>query len=163
MKAPLLYFSTTTTLANLIAKNFFNDTYFVWCSPVFDPTKSESHDIRSRIPASSSPLYKYKEYQRCIDPPDLHALQIKEHKKGLKKGALAKYNNGDITEPELQRINQLINNSSINEFKPLMYIIPHSVVAKKIKRVDSKDAAHPFSEEYKITELKREEFEIIEF
>jgi hypothetical protein len=163
MKNPLLYFSTNTKLAYFIASNFYNQTYYVWCSPVFDPTVLDDLNLRKSIPPSSSPYNIYKSLRNSIDGADKHSPFIEQNKQGLKKGALVKYNNGDITEDELITINKIIDTADLGYFSPLLFIIPSQMVCSKIKEVSVDDRVSILSEEYLIEDLKKIEFDIIKF
>lgn len=159
----LLYYSTNTYLSHYINTTFYNDQHFVWCSPVFDPTRLEAHDPRRRIPKSSSPLSIYKTYQEDVASGDLHSDAIKRNRLGLKAGAAYKLKEDIIDGDEYQMINDIVDSALIADFTPLTYLIPESMVASKIKRVSVSAQANPLSTEYMIESLLKGEFEILVF
>lgn len=158
----LVYYSTNSYLAFHLSKTYYNDSYYVWCSPVFDPDSLDKRDPRRRIHASSSPSNIYKVFKREVDsgvPGD----KINENKNNLKIGALKRHNAGEITIEELNLIHELIENAEIYNFSPMLYIIPKYKVESKIERVPIRETATILSEEYRISKLEIEDFDIIEF
>lgn len=159
----LIYYSANSSLSHFISKTFYNSIFYVWCSPVFDPASLGSLDPRRRIPGSSSPHKIYKGFLKDVEENDLHSSLISQNRSGLKKGALEKYTKGDITDAELNIINTLVDEATISEFEPLLYLLPSDKVKVKLTKVSSSMAAHPLSEEYIIDNLEEKEFEIIKF
>jgi len=157
----LIYYSINSYLAFWINENFYNN-HFVWCAPVFDPSVLNEYDQNRKIPPSSAPAKIYKRYLEDVEGGDLHSAKIIENKTGLKKGAIINFESGNISEIELARINKIIDSALINEFRPLIYIIPSSMVKTKLKLVDVELTANPLSMEYQVPELNTNEFDIIE-
>ncbi len=56
----------------------------------------------------------------------------------------------------------ILARASINDFRPLIYVIPIDGIASLVNDVPIEDKAHPLAEEYIITELPRTAFDIIE-
>lgn len=156
----LFLYSTNTELSYRLAKEFYNGSFYVWCSPVFEPSKDKLNKY-SRIPPSSSPYHIYTELKRAVDSQDLHCDKIRNNKAGLKKGALTSFDKGVIDEQELAKINYIIDNASIQDFKPILYIIDRKIVENKLEIVPVEEMANPLSHEYRIAELKENEFETI--
>lgn len=119
-------------------------------------------DIRKRIPPSSSPHKIYSAYLDDINGGDLHSDKIKNNINGLKRGAIAKLAEGAIDDDEFAKINYLIDHARIEDFRPLLYVIPRNVVETKIQKVKVDQQANPLSEEYLIVDLKTHECDIIE-
>lgn len=158
----LIYYSINSYIAYWLNENFYN-THFVWCAPVFDPTTLNQYDLNRKIPPSSAPANIYNRYLEDVKNTDLHSPKIKENISGLKKGASIYYENGIISDIELARINKIIDSATINEFRPLIYVIPHNSIKDKLIHVDVDKTANPLSVEYQITDLLNDEFDIIEF
>ena len=163
MKRNLLFYSTNTKIAFFIAEQFYNSEHYVWCAPVYNPEKLEAYDFRKKIPVSSSPYKIYKNLLDDVNSNDKHSSKIEQNRVGLKKGAAIMFEKGIIDENDFARIVAIVDSAEINEFSPLLYLIPGNNVANKIKSVNVEDAANPLSIEYQIYDLKRDEFEIIEF
>ena len=70
---------------------------------------------------------------------------------------------GIIDTDDFARIIKIIDKATIQDFSPVIYLIPKELVKDKVKKVDIDDAANPLSPEYQIEELTHEEFELIEF
>jgi len=163
MKGNLLFYSTNTKIAFYIAEQFYNSEHYVWCAPVYNPEKLEAYDFRKKIPVSSSPYKIYKNLLDDVNSNDKHSSKINQNRDGLKKGAAIMFEKGIIDKNDFARIVNIVDSAEINEFTPLIYLIPADCVRKKVQSVNAEDAANPFSLEYQIYDLKREEFEIIEF
>ena len=158
----MLYYSTNTYLSHFITKRFYNSKHFVWCSPVFDPTKLDEYDPYKRIPPSSSPCKIYNVFFEDVHGSDLHSSKIEGNKIGLKKGAGIHLGKGTISENEYARILTMIDSASINDFRPLLYLIPKDIVKHKVIEVPVEECANPLSVEYQIENLSSDEFEFIE-
>lgn len=156
----LFLYSTNTELSYRLGKDYYNGTFFVWCSPVFEPSADRLSPYH-KIPRSSSPYDIYKELKADVESGDLHSAKIKENRAGLKKGALEYFKNDIIDEQELTRINYIIENALISDFKPILYIISYDLVKDRLKKVPVDKMANPLSCEYVIEDLKETEFEKI--
>jgi hypothetical protein len=159
----LLYYSVNTYLSHYINTTFYNDQHYVWCSPVFDPTRLEASDPRRRIPKSSSPISIYKTYQDDVTSGDLHSDAIKRNRLGLKAGATHRLQQDVIDADEYQMINDIVDAALITDFAPLIYVIPEHLVASKIRRVSVSAQANPLSAEYVVDNLMKGEFELLVF
>lgn len=162
MDKNLLYYSTNTKLAFLLNERFYFSKHYVWCSPVFNPEKLNEYDYRSRIPVSSSPYKIYINLKDDVSSKDLHSNKIDQNRTGLKKGAAKMLERGIIDENDFGRIIKIIDKASIEDFEPILYLIPENLVSSKLRVVDVEDAANPLSSEFQIEELSKNEFEIIE-
>jgi hypothetical protein len=162
MSDNLIYYSTNTYLAYYLSQNFYNSEHFVWCSPVFDPTTLDAYHKFRKIPPSSSPCNIYHNLYAEVKQNDLHSLLIQRNQNGLRKGATLHLSEGKISELEYARILKIIDLSNINDFRPLIYVIPVYMVKNKVKIVEVDVSANPLSVEYQIFNLTRHEFDIIE-
>lgn len=163
MNNNLYYYSTNTSLSYLISKMFYDSTFYVWCSPVFDPQTLDTYNPFKRIPKSSSPYAIYLEYMKDIESGDSHSAKIELNKKGLKSGAAIALANGIINKEEHNKIEYIIDKAELNDFKPILYVIHAEKVCDRIKKVEVSKTANPLSTEYILEDLKIEEFEIIQF
>lgn len=159
----LNFYSTNTYLAYWLSCTFYHDEHFVWCSPIFDPSKLDEYHIYKKIPPSSSPFSIYRKLYEDVNNNDLHSPLIENNKNGLRKGAGLKLANKVITELEYSRILKMIEQSQSQEFRPLVYIISSNLVKDKLITVDVEESANPLSVEYQIHNLLKKEFEIMEF
>jgi len=161
MTGQFLY-STNAYLAYWIAENYFNGTHYVWCAPVFNPKDCNDLDIHKRIPYSSSPHGILSLLNEEITSGDLHSGKIQGIKAGLNKAAGIKLSSGIIVDTQYRDIIELIEKSSLSDFRPLIYVINKALITDvRIHKVPVKDAANPLSTEYQIHDLKTKEFEII--
>jgi hypothetical protein len=159
-KFPVLY-STNTFLAYWIAQNYYNGDHYVWCTPIFDPRRSRDRD--SVVPPSSSPFEVYRSLAGEVAASDLHSKKIEDNRTGILRGALEKKQSAVINEKQEQDIVSIANTAPIAFFAPLMYVIPYSIVADRVREPRLEDKAHPLSAEYIIDLLPRKFFDIIEF
>jgi hypothetical protein len=155
----MLLYSTTTWLAHQISHNFYKGQFWVYCAPTFSGPVG-SHAPPS--PPSSTPKGIYWSFLEDVRGKDLHSAKILQNRAGLKKGAIAKQADGAIAPDELADIHWIIDSATIEDFRPLLYVIPQIGVASRLKRVSPKHAANPFSVEYIIEDLKASEFHALE-
>lgn len=160
----LLFYSAASYLSYIINTQFYGKHY-LWCAPIFNPACLSSLDPRRNIPTSSSPHDIYNLYYKDTNPTssDRHSALIRQNKLGLKRGAKFKLASGVITQNEYQIIMQKIQMASINDFRPIIYIIPAALVGDRMKTVPVKLAANPLGTEYRVEDLIEGEFEIMEF
>jgi len=158
----IIYYSINTKLAFLINENYYQQ-HFVWCAPVFDSEKLDHLNILRQIPPSSNPFTIYKRFKQDVTCKDLHSNYVTQNKTGLKKGAIQMLNKGVIDLIDFSRITTLIDKATIDDFMPFIYLIPKGLIESKVKMVDVDFSANPLSVEFQIEDLKKDEFEIIEF
>ncbi len=164
MKANLniLFYSINSKLAHYINETFYS-RHFVWCSPVFNNEKLDSLHHYKKIPPSSNPFTIFQRLKQDASSNDLHSKIIEQNKSGLKRGAIDMLNAKVIDPLDFARINKIIDLAPIDQFLPLIYLIPKSCVENRIKLVDVDQSANPLSIEYQIIDLKQNEFEVIDF
>ncbi|KAA6346150.1 hypothetical protein EZS27_006320 [termite gut metagenome] len=157
----LLFYSTNTYIANNIASQFYSGMHYVWCSPVFDPKSLDAMNVWKNIPPSSSPYNIYWQLKQDVESKDMHSPKIEANKVGLKRGALEALKNKMIDDVEYSEIIYMIDTVDIDSFRPLLYLIPKSLVFSKIEEVPIEKRANPLGIEYRIKNLQNTEFEII--
>lgn len=97
-KNPFLY-SAGTQLAYKLAKRYYNNTHFVWCSTKFNMLQQ---------PPTSNPATICKRYLEQITTGDRHSVEIKNNIAGILKGAKAKLNSGVIGKREFNKIRNIV-------------------------------------------------------
>lgn len=158
----VVLYSTNTWLAYMIAETYYNQRHYVWCTPFFDPEQRVRRD--SAVPPSSSPRQLYKSLDDDVNGTDGHSSRIKENRVGLIRGANAKKKQGIINARKKEEICLVVEKATLNDFRPLLYIIPCSPLVNKLVRTPPvEDKAHPLSAEYTIEMLPREHFDVIEW
>ena len=147
-------FSTGSVLAYEIAKSYYGNIHYVWCTTNFNSPKQ---------PVTSNPFSICRRFFEQITTCDRHAVEIKFNKSGILIGAKTKLDSGIITEKVYNEIAQLIEIAKYDAFYPVLYIINTEKVKNKCKEVQKIDKASDTSIEYKIEELMYDEFQIIHF
>jgi hypothetical protein len=94
---------------------------------------------------------------------DRHTKEIENNIAGILRGALEKYNNGVITKQQYQDIKNIVSVAEYEAFYPVVYVIESKRVYEKCIEVAKSDRASDEAIEYKIVDLKEDEFEIISF
>lgn len=148
-----LYYSTQSSLAYLIASEFYDDTFYVYCAEVFDPPTN---------PGSSSPKNVYETLRLIVQRGDRRHPKVIDTRKALKRVARRKMNNGDITDEQYKAIKWAIDKAEARDFAPLIFLILRDTVAHRTHRVPMQQRASLSSEEYIIPDLKPDEFEILQ-
>src|ERR1700735_4847362 len=100
IRHPILY-STMTTLAYNINKNYYKDRHYMWCTPYFGTNYYSPHFT---VPPSSSPIEIYNTLRKEIDGSDLHSYKIKLNRKGIRKGADTMLSTGKISREDYDEI-----------------------------------------------------------
>jgi hypothetical protein len=156
---PLILYSTNTSLAYSISKEYYGDKHFVWCTPYFDhaPTHGRSYTV----PPSSSPAEIYRTYTRDIEARDNHSDKINGNRLGLLRGAKVMREMGIITGSQSREIAEIVKLAEFGDFRPLIYVIPYALTKRLIRRVPPYERAHPLSAEYIIRSLPGNRFDTI--
>lgn len=146
----ILFYSTNTKLAYDIAEKYFNQQHYIWCAPEFDIN-----------PPSSNPRELFIRLRDDVEKLDHHSSKIRENKAGLRRAVLRKKVEGLIDEKTYFELLRIIKNADIDQFKPLIYIIPASNVAEIITPQLQKKA-NVFLHEYIIERLDHSQFHVIQ-
>lgn len=152
-KTPLLY-SVGTQLAYQIAKNYYGNVHYAWCT-------SEFSDIMQ--PPTSNPSKICQRYLDIITKGDRHATDINSNIVGILRGAKEKYKRKIITKEQYEDIMAIVAHAKYENFFPMLYIIQSEKVKHKCKEVPTSDKASDDSVEYLIDDLRTDEFDAIFF
>lgn len=115
------------------------------------------------MPPTSCPGAIYHQLDAEVRAGDRHSGKIKENRDGIRRGANAMLLGGMIDEDEHREIEQMVQNASVQEFRPLIYVIPTHLVSDRLGRVAVAERAHPLSVEFVIERLPRTSFDVIDF
>lgn len=152
-KTPFLY-SVGTQLAYKIAKRYYGNSHYVWCTTEFNSMKQ---------PPTSNPATICKRYLEQITTGDRHAKEIANNMAGILKGAKTKLDCGVITKNEYHEIRSIVSAAEYEAFFPILYIVEREKVKNRYTEVMVEERASDDAVEYKIEDLKENEFEIISF
>lgn len=148
----LLLYSTNTELSYKIAKEYYDNTFYVWCTEAFDAALQ---------PGTSNPRTLCSRYLDQILKNDRHAVEIAQNKAGILKGATEKLKQGVITEEQHKEISVRVAYAEMEAFYPVIFLIDKRAVKGRLEVVEAKNAASNHSVEYIIKDLKWNEFEMI--
>ena len=152
-KTPFLY-SVGTQLAYKIAKSYYGNVHYVWCTTEFNSLQQ---------PPTSNPATICKRYLEQIATGDRHTKEIESNIAGILRGAKAKLDNGVINKKEYNEIRSIVSVAEYEAFFPVLYIVESKKVKDKCVEVKVEERASDVAVEYKIEELKENEFEVIAF
>ncbi len=152
-KTPFLY-SVGTQLAYKIEKKYYGNIHYVWCTTEFNSSKQ---------PPTSNPATICKRYLEQITTGDRHTKEIENNIVGILKGARAKLNSGVINKSTYNEIRSIVSAAEYEAFFPIIYIIDSKKVKNKYIEVVVRERASDDAVEYRIEDLKENEFEIISF
>lgn len=152
-ETPILY-SIGTYLAYKIAKRYYKNVHYVWCTTEFNAFKQ---------PPTSNPSKICKRYLEQITTGDRHAKEIANNMAGILRGASAKLEGGIISKKEYNKIRKIVSGAEYEAFFPVLYIIESEKVKTKCLEVLPQDKASDEAVEYKIENLAANEFEVIFF
>jgi hypothetical protein len=159
MRDPLLLYSTNTWLAYAIAERYYGGVHFAWCSPVYDGAKADAH---VNIPPSSSPADIYRLLLDEVQRGEQHSSVLAGKLEGLRRGAEARLKEGVIGDAEFDQIRRTVETSPLNDFRPVLYLIPYDRVRGTVVEAPVEERAHPSSVEYKVNPLPRDCFDMLE-
>jgi len=150
---PILY-SVGTHLAYKIAKRYYKNVHYVWCTTLFNDSKQ---------PPTSNPSKICKRYLEQIKTGDRHTKEIENNIAGILRGAKAKFDSGIIDKKEYNEIRGIVSVAEYESFFPMLYIIESEKVKNKCVEVSIADRASDNAVEYKVENLTENEFEAIFF
>jgi hypothetical protein len=101
------------------------------------------------------------ELKNAVERKDQHSYKINEQKVSLKNLAITWEASGEISTSDKEEIIYRVDNASLADWRPLIYLIPRVLVETRIQLVPP-DRRASFGPEYIIADLKRSEFDIIE-
>lgn len=159
MDEPLILYSTNTWLAYAVAERFYGGVHYAWCSPVYDGTAAARH---VNIPPSSSPAELYRALLEDSRRGERHSELFGRNVKGVIAGADEKLTQGAITREQHVEIEAMAATADTREFRPVLYVIPYERVRTRVHEVSVALRAHPFSVEFRVPELPRNCFDVIE-
>lgn len=158
---PLFLYSTNVYMKYLVQETYRGGKHYVWCSEYFDPMKHSSYGAAYGIPVSSSPAHIYRRLKEDCDSGDTHSAAIKSQRDGIITRAGGWFANGEITKQQLEDITFMAQNSRTQDWRPVIYVIRSDLVAARLEPVAASERAG-VGMEYRITDLTREEFDLIE-
>ncbi|HEV7858386.1 MAG TPA: hypothetical protein VGO91_07125 [Pyrinomonadaceae bacterium] len=161
MPSALLY-STNSYLKLYIQEIYRGDVHFVWCSEQCDSKTLSSYSPGALTAPSSNPADIYKELKRDVEGRDRHSAKINAQKARFTGLAITWEQAGEITTSQKDDIIYLVSTADFSLWRPLLYVIPRtSAIEPRLQHVPMAGRAG-IGIEYKLPDLKRSEFEIIE-
>jgi len=157
MRQIYLLYSASTKLAYSIAERYYNGIHYTWCATYRRP---DPHMVG--MPASSNPLEIYWSYHRAVKSGDLHSSYVAANRRGIALGATARAKEGVIDARTEKRIHDIAEKAPLTDFKPLLFVIPYTLVKDSLREVDVDDAARASSLEYVIENLPRDFFDVLD-
>jgi len=156
-----LLYSANSVLSYRIAKRYYNDKHYVWCSPDFG-SLAGTRSALQKNPPTSRPKYRYYRMLQEVMESDRHAVAITETRSGLLRGVEVQREAGRVSLATAEEILTVIRGAAMSDFRPLLYVIPvTSEILPRIKVVPVQHRAHPLSEEFIIPNLTSDEFDIV--
>ena len=157
-----LLYSTNVFLKLVIQERYFHDIHFVWCSEYFDNEAAPKYSSGTLVPPSSNPASIYRALLQDVKGQDKHSAKITAQKASFTARAIENFNEGTISEEAKDEIIYIVDNTPFEYWRPLLYIIPSEFVKDRVDLVPIEKRAG-LGNEYIIKDLKRNEFDIVEF
>ena len=157
-------YSTNVYLKLLIQEQYAKGKHWVWCSEEFNARNAASHTMSTLVAPSSNPCEIFRELTRDLkEGRDFHSDKINKQKLSLAARAHEWLASGEIDADQRDEILFMVDHAERDHWKPLLYVIPRAHIdPARIKLVPMKDRAS-FGPEFIIKDLRREEFELIDF
>ncbi|HEX3108836.1 MAG TPA: hypothetical protein VHU41_07050, partial [Thermoanaerobaculia bacterium] len=93
---------------------------------------------------------------------DTHSSAVDRNRVGILRGAACKRAANVITPDQEAEIGEIVKLAEVRLFAPLLFVIPFLGVKSIAKVVPPKERAHVLSIEYRIEELPRALFDVLE-
>jgi len=157
-----LLYSTNPLMAYQIMETYRGGKHRVWCSEVFDARRTDPLSVTALVPPSSNPAELYRDARDAIKRGDRHYLRIELHRTKLAALAVQWELMGEITGDQSREIQYMVKHAPLEQWRPLLYLIPKAGVVSKTTLVppDKRAGGGP---EYIVEDLTRPEFDVIEF
>ena len=158
----LILYSTNVFMKYFVAKNFYKDRHYVWCSDVFDSSTAPLYSSASLVPPSSDPCALFHRLKDDVKQRDSHSEKIVKQKSSLKARAVKREEDGTITREHKQEIVYYVDEADWSWWRPVIYLIPRGSIADaRVKLVPHARRAG-FGPEYIIEDLHGSEFDILD-
>lgn len=161
MTGPLLY-SANPMLKLYVQQHYRDDVHYIWCSEVFDPGAAPRFTNASMVAPSSSPKSICNGLLQAVQQRDRHDAKIQEQRAGFVGRATRWEQEGHLTESQRDEILFLANANDFEYWRPLLYLVPRSLVEDRLELVDISKRASA-GNEYILSDLKRSEFDVLEW
>jgi hypothetical protein len=148
-------------IAYVINERYYDGSHYIWAAIGGEQAMRPPVDMVS--PPSSTPMAICERLKSDIRNKDYHSAKVNSLKEGIIRGANFRLKQGVITSEVHDEILQVLGASQLEDYWPLLYVIPFDGVSQKIVTVPVPERAHPLSLEYRITDLRRNEFDLLEF
>jgi hypothetical protein len=157
----LVLYSTNVFLKFHIQRRYRKDIHYVWCSAEWDSQSLDRYAPNALVPPSSNPVDIYRMLRRDVDRKDRHSAKITEQKASFALLAKSWLDAQELSQSDFDDLLFMIQNSEMEHWRPLIYVIPRATVADRLVTVPLARRAG-LGDEYIIKDLKRDEFEIME-
>jgi hypothetical protein len=156
-------YSTNPWVSYMIAERYRGNIHRVWCGEVYDPRKEPSLSLASAVPPSSSPAQIYKRWAEELQTGERHSLERDRVKATLSSLAVRWCTDGSIEEGQRDEILYALEQNDSQLWRPLLYVIPRTPqIAQRLLTVPPAKRAG-LAPEYILEDLRREEFDVLEF
>lgn len=157
----LLLYSVNCYLKYYIQEKYRGGLHYVWVSEYFDSRSLIVPSVGPRIPPTSNPRDIYNELKLAVEEEDDHCYKISEQKSLITARAIEWETASEISTFDMNEIVFMVENGAYKQWRPLIYVIPYEPVRSRIEPV-SRSGRAGLGMEYKMADLKRSEFDIIE-
>lgn len=99
-------------MAYMIARRYYNDRHFVWCTTDFHSPQQ---------PPTSDPQTICNSFLRQMKTGDRHERKIEDNKSGILRGAREKLAEGVITQEQYNEIKYKIRDLDKDEFDVILF------------------------------------------
>jgi hypothetical protein len=147
---PLLLYSVNCYFKFYLQEKYRGNRHYVWVSESFDSG-----------PPTANPKAIYISLKLAVAEEDEHDYKITEQKSLITARAVRWEADGEISSADKDEIVFSAMNGAFKQWRPLIYVIPYTLVAGRVEPVPRASRAG-LSPEYRIADLERSEFDIIE-
>ena len=154
-------YSTNAFLKFQIQEKYLKQ-HFAWCSDNFDTTAFGHYATSALVPPSSSPADIFRQLREDARRSDFHSAKINQQKASLSALAIDWEKTGRIDASQRDEILYMTQHAAFDHWRPLVYVVPVPPISSRMKLVPI-DRRAGFGDEFIIEDLKRNEFDLLEF
>jgi len=146
----------------LVNERYRGNVHYVWCSETFDASTLGTYVSGSSVPPSSNPKDILFDLKKAVDSTDRNNTKIKEQMSGLAALAVKWEKAREISTIDKDDIIYMVTEPAyFKHWRPLLYLNPRAPVESRLIPVSAAKCAS-LGKEYIISDLRRDEFELIE-
>ena len=156
-----LLYSVNPWIKFHIQSRFRGDRHYVWCSEQPDSRVLDRNTLAALVPPSSNPVEIYVDLANAVRRNERHHSKIDSIRTTYTTLAANWVSDGSMSSADRDELIYLLEHVEINQWRPMMYVIPRGLVLARMRVVHPSKRAG-LGMEYIIDVLAGNEFDLLE-